>query len=178
MGESIVGIKISELPEASQSQITDTNVMVVDNGTATRKTKLSTLISYLKSKMIKNSLTQATTGYALDATQGKKLKEEVDALNSALTEKFAGFHTYDITDYQETDDKIKQVVDYYIEHNVDTFEIFFMRITLQKGSTFIVNGYKHDAGYATATVTGYSVKNPLYGRRIAGKWTWNTISVA
>ncbi len=70
--------------------------------------------------------------------------------NSALTEKFARFHTYDITDYQETNDKIKQVVDYYIEHNVDTFEIFFMRITLQKGSTFIVNGYKHDAGYATA----------------------------
>ncbi|MEE1444500.1 MAG: hypothetical protein UGF43_12945 [Blautia sp.] len=84
MGESIVGIKISELPEASQSQITDTNVMVVDNGTATRKTKLSTLISYLKSKMIKNSLTQETTGYALDATQGKKLKEEIDALNSSL----------------------------------------------------------------------------------------------
>ena len=102
----------------------------------------------------------------------------IDALNSALTEKFARFHTYDITDYQETDDKIKQVVDYYIEHNVDTFEIFFMRITLQKGSTFIVNGYKHDAGYATAIVTGYSVKNPLYGRRTAGSWVWNTISVA
>lgn len=98
--------------------------------------------------------------------------------NSALTEKFARFHTYDLTDYQETDDKIKQVIDYYIEHNVDTFEMFFMRITLQKGSTFIVNGYKHDSGYATAIVTGYSVKNPLYGRRIAGSWVWNTISVA
>lgn len=107
-----------------------------------------------------------------------KNQEDIKALNSAFAEKFDRFHTYDIIDYQETDDKIKQVVDYYVEHNVDVFEMFFMRITLQKGATYIVNGYKHDSGYATVIVTGYGVKNPLYGRRIAGKWTWNTISVA
>lgn len=51
MADSIQGIKISELPEAAQSQLTDTSVAVVDDGTTTRKTKLSTFVSWLKSKL-------------------------------------------------------------------------------------------------------------------------------
>ena len=51
MSDSIPGIKINELPEAEQSQLTDTSVAVVDDGTTTRKTKLSTFVLWLKSKL-------------------------------------------------------------------------------------------------------------------------------
>lgn len=84
MAESIQGIKVSALPEATQTQLTDTSVTIVDDGTTTRKTKLSTFVEWLKGKIIKNTLTQASTGYALDAYQGKLLKDEVDKLNSAI----------------------------------------------------------------------------------------------
>lgn len=84
MAESIQGIKVSALPEATQTQLTDTSVTIIDDGTTTRKTKLSTFVEWLKGKIIKNTLTQASTGYALDAYQGKLLKDEVDELNSAM----------------------------------------------------------------------------------------------
>ncbi len=97
--------------------------------------------------------------------------------NSAFAEKTPCFRTYNITDYQETDGNIKQVVDYYIEHNVEEYTMFFMRIVLQKGSTFTVYGYKHNEGFATAIVTGYFLNIPLYGRRELGGWTWGKFSI-
>ncbi len=51
MSDSILGIKISELPEATESDLTDATTAVVDDGTTTRKTKLSTFVSWLKSKL-------------------------------------------------------------------------------------------------------------------------------
>ena len=51
MPDSILGIKISELPEATESDLTDASAAVVDDGTTTRKTKLSTFVSWLKSKL-------------------------------------------------------------------------------------------------------------------------------
>lgn len=51
MSDSILGIKISELPEATESDLTDASAAVVDDGTTTRKTKLSTFVSWLKSKL-------------------------------------------------------------------------------------------------------------------------------
>lgn len=51
MSDSIPGIKINELPEAEQSQLTDASVAVVDDGTTTRKTKLSTFVLWSKSKL-------------------------------------------------------------------------------------------------------------------------------
>lgn len=84
MAESIQGIKVSALPEATQEQLTDASVTIVDDGTTTRKTKLLTFVEWLKGKIIKNTLTQASTGYALDAYQGKLLKDKVDELNSAM----------------------------------------------------------------------------------------------
>lgn len=123
------------------------------------------------------NLTTNVAGKALDATQGKKIQDEIDALNSALAEKTINFRTYDITDYQETDEKIKQVVDYHVVHDVKDYEMFIMRLTLTKGSTFTVYGYKHNEGYATAIVTGYFLNYPLYGRRGREGWTWGNISV-
>lgn len=51
MSDSIMGIKISDLPEATESDLTDASAAVVDDGTTTRKTKLSTFVSWLKSKL-------------------------------------------------------------------------------------------------------------------------------
>lgn len=51
MADSMQGIKISDLPEAAQSQLTDASVAVVDDGTTTRKTKLSTFVAWLKGKL-------------------------------------------------------------------------------------------------------------------------------
>lgn len=96
---------------------------------------------------------------------------------STLAEKTTRFHTYDITDSQKTDYEIKQVVDYYIEHNVEECIMFIMRITLTKGGTYTVYGYKHNEGYATAIVTCYFLDFPLYGRRERGGWTWGKFSI-
>lgn len=51
MPDSILGIKISELPEATESDLTDASAAVVDDGTTTRKTKLSTFVSFIKQKL-------------------------------------------------------------------------------------------------------------------------------
>ena len=51
MADSMQGIKISDLPEAAQSQLTDASVAVVDDGTTTRKTKLSTFVAWLMGKL-------------------------------------------------------------------------------------------------------------------------------
>lgn len=107
----------------------------------------------------------------------RSLTEKITAINSSLAEKTINFRTYDITDYQETDEKIKQVIDYYVVHDVKDYEMFIMRLTLTKGSTFTVYGYKHNEGYATAIVTGYFLNYPLYGRRNRGQWTWGNISI-
>ena len=142
--------------------------------------KIQKFFQDLKSHAFEEPIQNLTTnvaGSALDATQGKILKDEMDALNSAFAEKTPCFRTYNITDYQETDGNIKQVVDYYIEHNVEECTMFFMRIALQKGSTFTVYGYKHNEGFATAIVTGYFLNIPLYGRRERGGWTWGKFSI-
>lgn len=88
MADSIQGIKISELPEAAQSQLTDTSVAVVDDGTTTRKTKLSTFVSWLKSKLnistmqedINNLNTNTPVGYTGYDPSGKF--EAIDDANS------------------------------------------------------------------------------------------------
>lgn len=131
-----------------------------------------------------NNATTTATNTVLDGRMGKtladkdaNLQSQINTLNSTLAEKTTRFHTYDITDSQETDYEIKQVVDYYIEHNVEECIMFIMRITLTKGSTYTVYGYKHNEGYATAIVTNYFLDIPLYGRRKKGEWTWGNISV-
>ena len=97
--------------------------------------------------------------------------------NSALNEKFVNFRTYDITEDVEPDTNLKQVVDYYIENTVEEYTMFIMRLTMVKGSTYIIYGYKHNEGYATAIVTGYFLDIPLYGRRKWGGWTWGSIPI-
>lgn len=79
MSDSIPGIKINELPESEQSQLTDASVAVVDDGTTTRKTKLSTFVSWLKSKLnigtmqedINNLNTNTTVAYTGYDPSGK-----------------------------------------------------------------------------------------------------------
>lgn len=85
---SIQGIKISDLPEAAQSQLTDASVAIVDDGTTTRKTKLSTFVSWLKSKLgigtmqedINNLNTNITVNYTGYDPSGKF--EAIDNANS------------------------------------------------------------------------------------------------
>lgn len=67
MADSFVGIKIKDLPEAQQGNLTDNSVAVVDDGATTRKTKLSTFAEWLNSKL----------GIG-------KIKEDINSLNSTL----------------------------------------------------------------------------------------------
>lgn len=88
MPDSILGIKISELPEATESDLTDASAAVVDDGTTTRKTKLSTFVSWLKSKLnistmqedINNLNTNTPVGYTGYDPSGKF--EAIDDANS------------------------------------------------------------------------------------------------
>ena len=97
--------------------------------------------------------------------------------NSALNEKFVNFRTYDITEYVEPDTNLKQVVDYYIENTVEEYTMFIMRLTMVKGSTYIIYGYKHNEGYATAIVTGYFLDIPLYGSKKVGRLDLGSIPI-
>lgn len=67
MADSFVGIKIKDLPEAQQGNLTDNSVAIVDDGATTRKTKLSTFADWLNSKL----------GIS-------KIKEDINSLNSTL----------------------------------------------------------------------------------------------
>lgn len=88
MPDSIPIIKIRELPEATESELTDASAAVVDDGTTTRKTKLSTFVSWLKSKLnigtmqedINNLNTNTPVGYTGYDPSGKF--EAIDDKNS------------------------------------------------------------------------------------------------
>lgn len=78
MPDSILGIKISELPEATESELTDASDTVVDDGTTTRKTKLSTFVSFIKQKL------RIGTAANLDTTS-KEIVGAVNEVNESLS---------------------------------------------------------------------------------------------
>lgn len=94
MADSFVGIKIKDLPEAQQGNLTDNSVAVVDDGATTRKTKLSTFAEWLNSKL----------GIG-------KIKEDINSLNSTLQDKSNTDHNHDERYYTESeiDEKIKPI---------------------------------------------------------------------
>ena len=72
MADNVVGIKIKDLPEAAQSNLTDSSDLIVEDITPiTRKTKISTFIAYIKAKL--------SVGTASDLNTNKK--EIVGAIN-------------------------------------------------------------------------------------------------
>lgn len=94
MADSFVGIKIKDLPEAQQGNLTDNSVAIVDDGATTRKTKLSTFADWLNSKL----------GIS-------KIKEDINSLNSALSKKSNTDHLHDGRYYTESeiDEKINSI---------------------------------------------------------------------
>lgn len=72
MTDNVVGIKIKDLPEATQTNLTDTSDLIVEDTTpTTRRTKISTFIAYIKEKL--------SIGTASDLNTNKK--EIVCAIN-------------------------------------------------------------------------------------------------
>ena len=84
MADTISTKRITDLPE--DTDVNDNDLfMAGSNGTASlRKKKWSTLLAKIKSKLLANNLTTTTAGYALDARQGKALKDQVDQLNTKI----------------------------------------------------------------------------------------------
>lgn len=82
MADTIKTKRITDLPE--DTDVNDNDLfMAGSNGTASlRKKKWSTILSKIKSKLLANNLTTTAEGYALDARQGKALKDQVDQLNT------------------------------------------------------------------------------------------------
>ena len=75
MADTISTKRITDLPE--DTDVNDNDLfMTGSNGTASlRKKKWSTLLAKIKSVLLANNLTTTTAGYALDARQGKALKD-------------------------------------------------------------------------------------------------------
>ena len=84
MADTISTKRITDLPE--DTDVNDNDLfMAGSNGTASlRKKKWSTLLAKIKSVLLANNLTTTTAGYALDARQGKALKDQVDQLNTKI----------------------------------------------------------------------------------------------
>lgn len=84
MADTIKTKRITDLPE--DTDVNDNDLfMAGSNGTASlRKKKWSTLLAKIKSKLLANNLTTTAEGYALDARQGKALKDQVDQLNTKI----------------------------------------------------------------------------------------------
>lgn len=85
MPDTITTKRITDLPE--DTDVNDNDLfMAGSNGTASlRKKKWSTLLAKIKSKLLANNLTTTAAGYALDARQGKALKDQVDQLNTNIS---------------------------------------------------------------------------------------------
>ena len=85
MADTIKTKRITDLPE--DTGVNDNDLfMAGSNGTASlRKKKWSTLLAKIKSVLLANNLTTTTAGYALDARQGKALKDQVDQLNTNIS---------------------------------------------------------------------------------------------
>ena len=85
MADTIKTKRITDLPE--DTDVNDNDLfMAGSNGTASlRKKKWSTILSKIKSKLLANNLTTTAEGYALDARQGKALKDQVDQLNTKIS---------------------------------------------------------------------------------------------
>ena len=82
MADTISTKRITDLPE--DTDVNDNDLfMAGSNGTASlRKKKWSTLLTKIKSVLLANNLTTTTAGYALDARQGKALKDQLDQQNT------------------------------------------------------------------------------------------------
>lgn len=94
MADTISTKRITDLPE--DTDVNDNDLfMAGSNGTASlRKKKWSTLLSKIKSKLLANNLTTTAEGYALDARQGKALKDQVDQLNTKIQGSGSIINTY------------------------------------------------------------------------------------
>ena len=84
MADTISTKRITDLPE--DTNVNDNDLfMAGSNGTASlRKKKWSTLLAKIKSKLLANNLTTTAEGYALDARQGKILKDQLDQQNTKI----------------------------------------------------------------------------------------------
>ena len=84
MPDTITTKRITDLPE--DTDVNDNDLfMAGSNGTASlRKKKWSTLLAKIKSVLLANNLTTTTAGYALDARQGKALKDQLDQQNTKI----------------------------------------------------------------------------------------------
>lgn len=84
MADTISTKRITDLPE--DTDVNDNDLfMAGSNGTASlRKKKWSTLLAKIKSVLLANNLTTTTAGYALDARQGKALKDQLDQQNTNI----------------------------------------------------------------------------------------------
>lgn len=85
MADTIKTKRITDLPE--DTDVNDNDLfMAGSNGTASlRKKKWSTLLAKIKSVLLANNLTTTTAGYALDARQGKALKDQLDQQNTNIS---------------------------------------------------------------------------------------------
>ena len=85
MADTISTKRITDLPE--DTDVNDNDLfMAGSNGTASlRKKKWSTLLAKIKSVLLANNLTTTTAGYALDARQGKALKDQLDQQNTNIS---------------------------------------------------------------------------------------------
>lgn len=89
MADTIFGRKIKDLPVASGITETD-DIIVEDTPTeegvkpSTKRSKMSTLLAWIGSKLIVNSLVATVAGKALDATQGKILDQKIAAILADL----------------------------------------------------------------------------------------------
>ena len=84
MADTISTKRITDLPE--DTGVNDNDLfMAGSNGTASlRKKKWSTLLAKIKSVLLANNLTTTTAGFALDARQGKALKDQLDQQNTNM----------------------------------------------------------------------------------------------
>lgn len=123
-----------------------------------------------------NNLAGTNPDLALAAPQGRELKKQVDALNSALAKKQdipQKMRYYWIVDETEVDSAIKSTAQYHFVHSTENNTCFTMYLSLKKGNTYRVDGLKVDNTYGYMQISSYSLPTPYYGTASGGAWTWS-----
>ena len=93
---------------------------------------------------------------------------------------FPSFRTYSVldTNSNNTDPNYKYALKYYLqESNMIETGAFVLDMKLKYGSTYIVHGFKHSAGYIVGLVMTYSLNYPVYFYCRNNVWEFKNVGV-
>lgn len=96
MANTVSTKKVTDLPENTDVKEEDLFIAGANGTASLRKIKFSTILKKIRNTLIANNRTTTEEGYALDARQGKEIQEQIDQLNTKITDGNKGIKVKDI----------------------------------------------------------------------------------